>query len=145
MPSKRLPDWASLASQLLAFSPGKEQAAGVWETRLAPGWYKLNKQGDNIQPWLTPFLIWNQSVVPCPILTLLFDLHTDFSPRPRGCSGLGEPRPALPSFTQDWSPLGWTAWISLQSKGLSRVFSTPAERLLWPGRASPSASQSLRL
>ena len=25
--------------------------------------------------------------------------------------------------TQDWSPLGWTTWISLQSKGLSRVFS----------------------
>ena len=25
---------------------------------------------------------------------------------------------------QDWSPLGWTGWISLQSKGLSRVFST---------------------
>ena len=25
--------------------------------------YKLNKQGDNIQPWLTPFPIWNQSVV----------------------------------------------------------------------------------
>jgi len=23
--------------------------------------YKLNKQGDNIQPWRTPFLIWNQS------------------------------------------------------------------------------------
>ena len=32
--------------------------------------YKLNKQGDNIQPWRTPFLIWNQSVVPCPVLTL---------------------------------------------------------------------------
>ena len=31
--------------------------------------YKLNKQGDNIQPWHTPFPIWNQSVVPCPILT----------------------------------------------------------------------------
>ena len=31
--------------------------------------YKLNKQGDNIQPWHTPFLIWNQSVVPCPVLT----------------------------------------------------------------------------
>ena len=30
----------------------------------------------------------------------------------------------LPMNTQDWSPLGWTAWISLQSKGLSRVFST---------------------
>ena len=25
--------------------------------------------------------------------------------------------------TQDWSPLGWTRWISLQSKGLSRIFS----------------------
>ena len=30
--------------------------------------YKLNKQGDNIQPWCTPFLTWNQSVVPCPVL-----------------------------------------------------------------------------
>ena len=32
--------------------------------------FKLNKQGDNIQPWCSPFLIWNQSVVPCPVLTL---------------------------------------------------------------------------
>ena len=32
--------------------------------------YKLNKQGDNIQPWCTPFPIWNQSVVPCPALTV---------------------------------------------------------------------------
>ena len=31
--------------------------------------YKLNKECDNIQPWYTPFLIWNQSVVPCPVLT----------------------------------------------------------------------------
>ena len=31
---------------------------------------KLNKQGDNIQPWCTPFPIWNQSVVPCLILTV---------------------------------------------------------------------------
>ena len=39
---------------------------------------KLNKQGDNIQPWCTPFLIWNQSFVPCPVL-LFLDLHTGFS------------------------------------------------------------------
>ena len=32
--------------------------------------YKLNKQGDNIQPSGTPFPIWNQSVVPCPVLTV---------------------------------------------------------------------------
>ena len=29
----------------------------------------------------------------------------------------------LPMNTQDWSPLGWTGWSSLQTKGLSRVFS----------------------
>ena len=32
--------------------------------------YKLNKQGDNIQPWRTPFPILNQSVVPCQVLTV---------------------------------------------------------------------------
>ena len=32
--------------------------------------YKLNKQSDNIQPWCTPFPIWNQSIVPCPFLTV---------------------------------------------------------------------------
>ena len=32
--------------------------------------YKLNKQGDNIQPCSTPFLIWNQSGIPCPALTV---------------------------------------------------------------------------
>ena len=30
----------------------------------------------------------------------------------------------LPKNAQDWSPLEWTGWISLQSKGLSRVFSS---------------------
>ena len=45
---------------------------------LQPAWHfswctlhiKLNKQGDNIHPWRTPFPIWNQSVVPCPVLTV---------------------------------------------------------------------------
>ena len=32
--------------------------------------YKLNEQGENIQPWHTPFPIWNQSVVPCPVLAV---------------------------------------------------------------------------
>ena len=36
--------------------------------------------------------------------------------------GVSASRSALPMNTQDWSPLGWTGWISLQSKGLSRVF-----------------------
>ena len=32
--------------------------------------YKLNKQDDNTQPWRAPFPIWNQSVVPYPVLTV---------------------------------------------------------------------------
>ena len=38
-------------------------------------------------------------------------------------TGVSASASALPVNTQDWSPLGWTGWISLQSKGLSRVFS----------------------
>ena len=37
--------------------------------------------------------------------------------------GVSASAPVLPMHIQDWSPLGWTGWISLQSKGLSRVFS----------------------
>ena len=32
--------------------------------------HKLNKQSENIQLWCTPFQIWNQSIVPCPVLTI---------------------------------------------------------------------------
>ena len=37
--------------------------------------------------------------------------------------GVSASTSVLPMNTQDWFPLGWTDWISLQSKGLSRVFS----------------------
>ena len=37
--------------------------------------------------------------------------------------GVSASASVFPMNTQDWSPLGWTGWISLQSKGLSRVFS----------------------
>jgi len=33
--------------------------------------YKLNQQSDNIQPWWTSFPIWNQSIVPCAVLTVV--------------------------------------------------------------------------
>ena len=36
--------------------------------------------------------------------------------------GVSASTSVLPMNIQDWSPLGWTGWISLQSKGLSRVF-----------------------
>ena len=42
-----------------------------------------------------------------------------------GGQGIGASASAsvLPMNSQDWFPLGWTGWIPLQSKGLSRVFS----------------------
>ena len=198
--------------------------------------YKLNKKGDNVQHWRTPFPIWNQPVVPCPVLTvaswpayrflkrqvrwsdipisfrifhsllwstqskalawsikqkrLIFSsvqfsrlvisdslrphepqhtrppcpsptpsVHPNPCPSSQWChptisssvvpfsscpqlfpasgsfqmsqlftsggqsSGVSALASVLPMNTQDWSPLGWTGWISLQSKGLSRVFS----------------------
>ena len=43
-------------------------ASPSWVFRMMYSAHKLNKQGDNIQSRWTPFPIWNQSVVPCPIL-----------------------------------------------------------------------------
>ena len=63
--------------------------------------YKLNKQSDKIQPWHTPFPIWNQSVVPCPVLMLLPDLHICFS---RGRSG-GLVFPSLSEWRMWWNSL----------------------------------------
>ena len=49
----------------------------------------------------------------------------------------------LPMNTQDWSPLEWTGWISLQSKGLSRVFSnTTVQKHQFYGTQPSSQSNS---
>ena len=49
----------------------------------------------------------------------------------------------LPKNTQNWSPLGWTGWISLQSKGLSRVFSnTTVQKHQFFGAQPSSQSNS---
>ena len=40
--------------------------------------------------------------------------------------GVSASASVLPTNTQEWSPLGWTGWISLLSEGLSRVFSNTA-------------------
>ena len=46
--------------------------------------------------------------------------------------GVSASASVLPVNTQDCSPLGWTGWISLQSKGLSRVFSNTVREALMP-------------
>ena len=48
--------------------------------------------------------------------------------------GVSASTSVLPMNNQDWSPLGWTGWISLQSKGLSGVFSNTTvqkHQLFW--------------
>ena len=45
--------------------------------------------------------------------------------------GVSASTSVLPMNTQDWSPLGWTGWISLQSKGLLRVFSNTTVQKTW--------------
>ena len=59
---------------------------------------------------------------------------------------IGVSASVLPMNTQDWSPLGWTGWISLQSKGLSRVFSnTTVQKHQFFGSHPSRSSQSTRL
>ena len=60
-----------------------------------------------------------------------------------GSQSIGVSASVLPMNTQDWSPLGWTGWISLQSKGLSRVFSnTTAQKHQFFGAQLSSQSTS---
>ena len=48
----------------------------------------------------------------------------------------------LPENTQGWSPLEWTGWISLQSKGLSRVFNNTVQKHQFFGTQLSSQSNS---
>jgi len=45
-----------------------------------------------------------------------------------GGQSIGVSASVFPMNIQDWFPLGWTGWISLQSKGLSRVFNTTVQK-----------------
>ena len=69
----------------------------------------------------------NHLILCCPFLYLPSIFHSIrvFS-KPSGGQNIGASASAsvLPVTIQDWCPLGWTGWISLQSKGLSRVFSS---------------------
>ena len=58
-----------------------------------------------------------------------FQMSQLFATRGQGV-GVSASTSVPPMNTQDWSPLGWTGWISLQYKGLSRVFSSTTSVLL---------------
>ena len=76
--------------------------------------------------WCHPTI--SSSVIPfssCPQsfpVSGSFQMHQLFTSGGQSI-GVSTSTSVLPMNTQDWSLLGWTDWISLQSKGLSRVFS----------------------
>ena len=81
----------------------------------------IHQVGDAIQPsrpLLSPFSSCPQSL-PASESFPMSQLFT-WGSQSTGVSALGS---FLPKNTQGWSPLEWTSWISLQSNGLSRIFS----------------------
>ena len=66
--------------------------------------------------------------------------------------GVSASASVLPMNIQDWFPLGWTGWISLQSKGLSRIFSNTTvqkhqffSHCLWAQNPVAEAAKSVSL
>ena len=93
----------------------------------------LSTPTTRVQPNPCPFCWWchptiSSSVVPFFSCPQSFPASGSFQMSQLFASGdqsigVSASTSVLPMNTQDWSPLGWTGWISLQSKGLSRVFS----------------------
>ena len=76
--------------------------------------------------WCHPTI--SSSVIPFSSCLQCFQASGSFPMSPFFASGgqsigVSASASVLPMTFQDWFPLGWTGWISLQSKGLSRVFS----------------------
>ena len=115
----------------------------LWPHELEHAWPPCPSPTPGVHPnpcqlsqWCRPTI--SSSVVPC-------------SPCPQSCPasgsfpmsqlftsggqsiGVSASTSVLPANIQDWSHLGWTGWISLQSKGLSRVFNTTVQKasILW--------------
>ena len=77
--------------------------------------------GDAIQP-SHPLLSPSPPALNPPLASGSFQMSQLFASGGQSI-GVSASASVLPMNTQDWSPLGWTGWISLQSKGPSRVFS----------------------
>ena len=84
-----------------------------WDSRPSSQWYH-----PAISSSVVPFSSWPQSL-PASESFPMNQLFT-WGGRSTGVSALAS---FLPKNTQGWSPSEWTGWISLQSKGLSRVIS----------------------
>ena len=105
-------DWSDLAAAAAGL-PVHHQLLGFTQTH-------VHQVGDAIQP--SHPLLFPSPPAPNPSQHQSFPMSQIFAwgGQSIGVSALAS---VLPMNTQDWSPSEWTGWISLQSKGLSRVFS----------------------
>ena len=92
---------------------------------------------DAIQPSVIPFSSCPQSLPESESFPM--SQLSAWGGQSTGVSALAS---VLPKNIQDWSPLEWTSWISLQSKGLSRVFSntTVQKHQFFSAQLSPQSN-----
>ena len=106
-------------------------STSLWPHRLQHARLLRPPQTPGVYPKSCPLSQWwhptiSSSVIPFSSCLQFFPESRSFQMRQLFASGglsIGVSASVRPMNTQDWSPLGWTGWISLQAKGLSRVFS----------------------
>ena len=128
---------------LIQFSSVAQSCLTLWPHGLQHDRPPCSLPTPRVYSNLYPFSQWchpaiSSSVVPFSSCLQLFPASGSFpmsQPFISGGQNIGvaASTSVLPMNTQDWSPLGWTGWISLQSKGHSRVFSntTVQKHQLW--------------
>ena len=120
------------ASGFSGGSAGKESACNAGNLGLIPGMWRSPGVSSNSCPWsLWCYLTISSSAARFSSRLQSFPASRSFPVSQLFASGgqsigVSASASVLPMNTQDWSPLGWTGWISLLFKGLSRVFSSTA-------------------
>ena len=120
---KVLVQFSSVTQSCLTLQPHESQHARPPCPSPTPRVYSNSRQSSR---WCHPAIL--SSVVPfssCPqslSASGFFPVSQLFESGGQS-TGVSASTSVLPMNIQDWSPLGWTGWISLQSKGLSRVSS----------------------
>ena len=93
-----------------------------------PVHHQLQESTQTHIPWISDAIQPSHPVIPSSSCLQSFPTSGSFQmsqifPSGGQSTGVSASASVLPTNIQDWFPLGWTGWISLQSKGLSRVFS----------------------
>ena len=125
MPGLQLSSVQSLSHVYLFVTPwttARQTSLSITNSRSLQNSYPLSR-------WCHPTI--SSSVVPFSFCPQSFAASGSYQMNQLFASGgqsIGVSASVLPMNIQDWFPLGWTGWIFLQPKGLSRVFSNTTQR-----------------